>query len=202
MKTTTNIITLLIILAVAITVTGCAGLAESVIDPQGRTQRVQAQEKTKQDEAFAQHQQWLAQGKQADADKADADARARAAEAGAQADTAEAQADQARSKAFADLGEAIKDAGQNNTPVVVAIIAILLIAGWAVWNANQTTVAVAQSNGQPRLLPSPPAAQIVPPAVQRIADHHGLTPVHNGHIWTLQDEHGNIVQRQRLITSK
>ena len=177
---TTNIITLLIILAIAITVTGCAGLAESVIDPQGRTQRVQAQEKTKQDEAFA-------QGKQADA-------RARAAEA---------RADQARSKAFADLGQAVKDAGQNNTPVVVAIIAILLIAGWAIWNANQTTVAVAQS-GQPRLLPAPPAAQLiaVPPAVQRIADHHGLTPVHDGIVWTLQDEHGNTVQRQKLLTAK
>lgn len=193
MKATINTIVLLIILA---TVTGCAGLAESVVDPQGRTQRVQAQEKTKQDEA-------LAQGKQADADKADADARARAAEADAQADTAEAQADQARSKAFTDLGEAIKDAGQNNTPLVVAIIAILLIAGWAVWNANQTTVAVAQS-GQPRLLPAPPAAQLiaVPPAVQLIADRHGLTPVHDGLVWTLQDEHGNIVQRQKLLTAK
>ena len=179
MKATINTIVLLIILA---TVTGCAGLAETVVDPQGRTQRVQAQEKTKQDEA---------------------DARARAAEADAQSDTAAAQADQARSKAFADLGEAIKDAGQNNTPVVVAIIAILLIAGWAVWNANQTTVAVAQS-GQPRLLPAPPAAQLiaVPPAVQLIADRHGLTPVHDGIVWTLQDENGNVVQRQKLLTAK
>lgn len=173
------------ILSLALLLSGCAGLAESIADPAGYTARTQAKEKTEQDQASAESQRWLSEGKQADADKARSDSEARQAEADAQ--TAQAQAD-----AFAQLGNAIKEAGQpNNAPIIVAMILIVLTAGWAIWNARRTTVdAIAAT--RPQLQP--------PPSVLLIAQQTGLSPLHDGQRWLLLDEQGHVVQRQRLIT--
>ena len=179
----------ILIIALATLLTGCSGLAQSVVDSNGYTRRVEAVEKTEQERAFAQSQQWLAQGKaaesQARSDEAQAEAAARAAEA-------QAATDQANALAFASLGKAIQEAGEpNNAPVIVAMLLIVGFAGWAIWNSRQTTIqAIAAS--RPMLQP--------PPAVQMLADQQGLRPIHDGQRWLLVDELGKVVQRQKFIT--
>lgn len=174
-----------LLIFVALTASGCAGVAESIADPSGYTARTQAKEKTAQDQAFAESQRWLSEGKHADADKARSDSEARQAEADAQ--TAQAQAN-----AFAQLGDAIKEAGRpNNAPIIVAMILIVAIAGWAVWNARQVTVDTIAAT-RPQIQP--------PPSVLLIAQQTGLTPLHDGQRWLLLDEQGHVVQRQRLLT--
>lgn len=159
------------ILSLALLLSGCAGLTESIADPAGYTARTQAKEKTAQD--------------QADADKARSDSEARQAEADAQ--TAQAQAN-----AFAQLGNAIKEAGRpNNAPIIVAMILIVAIAGWAIWNARQVTVDTIAAT-RPQLQP--------PPQVLFIAQQDGLIPIHDGQRWLLLDEQGHVVKQQRLLT--
>lgn len=173
------------ILSLALLLSACAGVAESIADPAGYTARTQAKEKTAQDQAFAESQRWLSEGKQADADKARSDSEARQAEADAQ--TAQAQAN-----AFAELGNAIKEAGKpNNAPIIIAMILIVAIAGWAIWNARQVTVDTIAAT-RPQLQP--------PPQVLLIAQQSGLTPIHDGQRWLMLDDDGNVVKRQRLIT--
>lgn len=185
---------LLCALATIFLLTGCGGALQSVIDPEGYTRRTEAEQKTAQDSAFADSQRWLAEGKRADADAQRADAEARAAEASAAAQQAQAQAQAQQAQSYAEamtkLGEAVKDAAKpNNAPVIIAILAIVLIAGWAIWNQRQATVAIAN---RPLLAP--------PPDVKLIADSHGLTPIHDGQRWLLVDEAGHVIKRQRLIT--
>ena len=203
---------ILYIIATLFLLTGCGGTVQSVIDPEGYTRRTEAEQKTAQENAFAESQRWLAESKRAEADaqRADAEARAdaqradaeaRAAEASSAAQQAQAQAQQAQAQAMAQqsqsyaeamakLGTAIKDAAKpNNLPIIIAILAIVLIAGWAIWNQRQTAVAIAS---RPMLAP--------PPEVKLIADSHGLTPIHDGQRWLLLDEEGHVVKRQKLIT--
>ena len=192
---------ILYIIATLFLLTGCGGTVQSVIDPEGYTRRTEAEQKTAQENAFAESQRWLAESKRAEADAQRADAEARAAEASSAAQQAQAQAQQAQAQAMAQqsqsyaeamakLGTAIKDAAKpNNLPIIIAILAIVLIAGWAIWNQRQTAVAIAS---RPMLAP--------PPEVKLIADSHGLTPIHDGQRWLLLDEEGHVVKRQKLIT--
>lgn len=192
---------ILYIIATLFLLTGCGGTVQSVIDPEGYTRRTEAEQKTAQGNAFAESQRWLAESKRAEADAQRADAEARAAEASSAAQQAQAQAQQAQAQAMAQqsqsyaeamakLGTAIKDAAKpNNLPIIIAILAIVLIAGWAIWNQRQTAVAIAS---RPMLAP--------PPEVKLIADSHGLTPIHDGQRWLLLDEEGHVVKRQKLIT--
>lgn len=183
MKRLLFVITLLFLLS------GCGGTVQSIIDPEGYTRRTEAEQKADQEKAFAESQRWLAEGKRADAE-------ARAAEASAAAQQAQAQAmaqqSQSYAEAMAKLGESIKDAAKpNNLPIIIAIIAIVAISGWAIWNQRQATVAIASSH-HPMLSP--------PPEVKLLAESNGLTPIHDGQRWLLVDEAGNVVKRQRLIT--
>lgn len=193
---------LLFITTLLFLLSGCGGTVQSVIDPEGYTRRTEAEQKAAQESAFAESQRWLAEGKRADADAQRADAEARAAEAAAAAQQAQAQAQQAQAQAMAQqsqsyadamakLGLAIKDAAKpNNLPIIIAIIAIVAISGWAIWNQRQATVAIA--NSHPMLAP--------PPEVKLLAESNGLTAIHDGQRWLLLDEDGKVIKRQRLIT--
>lgn len=195
--------TFAIMAILAFVLSGCGGAAQSIIDPDGYTARTQAEQKTRQEEAFAESQRWLAEGRRAEADGQRAEAEARAAEASAAAQQAQAQAmtaqaeaqaeaDKVRSEAMARLGEAIRDAAKpNNAPIIVALLLVTLIAGWAIWNQRRATETVVTSN---RAMLSPP------PEVKLIADAHGLHPIHDGTRWLLLDVEGHVVKRQRLIT--
>lgn len=188
-------IAMLLLFVVALAVSGCSGTVESVIDPDGYTARTQAQEKSRQEEASAESQRWLAEGQQADADKARADAEARAAEAAAAAAQAQAEAQartaEANADAFAAAVEAVRQAAQpNNAPIIVAMILMVAIAGWAIWNARKTTVDTIAATRQLQ----------TPHSVLLAAQQHHLIPHHDGQRWLLCDEHGNVIKQQRLIT--
>ena len=174
----------LLLLAAGLMAAGCSGTAQSIIDPDGYTARTQAQEKTRQDEAFAQSQQWLADAERAKADAQRADAEARSAEANAAAAQAQAEA-QARS------AEAIRQAARpNNAPIIVAMILMVLVAGWAIWNARKVTVDTIAATRQLQ----------TPYSVMLAAQQYGLIARHDGQRWLLCDEHGKVVKQQRMLT--
>lgn len=175
----------IMIILMAIVLSGCSGVIESIADPAGYTQRQTAQADAKRADAEAR--------------RADAESETERSRSEAQREQAEAQeaasrsaADQANAAAFAKLGEAIKEAGQpNNAPVIVAMLLIAGIAGWVVWNSRQVTVQTIAASRPPMLSP--------PPAVKLLAEQQGLNAVHDGQRWLLVDEQGTVVQRQRLI---
>ncbi len=177
---------ILVVTLATLLCSACSGVAESLIDPEGYTRRVEAQEATEQKDAFAESQKWLAEGEQAKATQAQADADARAAEAAA-------DADKARSTAYAQFAKAIQEAGKpNNAPVIIAILAIVLLAGWAIWHSRQITIAVINQQPQHMLYP--------PMQVALLAEQYGLTPRHDGQRWLLVDKDGVVIQRQKLLT--
>ena len=174
---------------------GCSGTAQSIIDPDGYTARTQAQEKTRQDEAFAQSQQWLADAERAKADAQRADAEARSAEANAAAAQAQAEAQarsaEANADAFATAADAIRQAARpNNAPIIVAMILMVLVAGWAIWNARKVTVDTIAATRQLQ----------TPYSVMLAAQQYGLIARHDGQRWLLCDEHGKVVKQQRMLT--
>jgi len=189
--------------------TGCSGVAESIVDPAGYTQRSTAASNAQRSaaeaqKAFAESQKALAdseaersrseaQRAQADAQKAQALAKSETERAQfaaeAQARTAEAQ-----SKAFESAANSIVEAAaQNRNAVIFAIVVMGLLAGWMVHQSSR--VAIAASGQQPMH-----AMLSVPHAVQMIADSTETKPVYDGQRWLLIDSDGNVRQRQRLIT--
>lgn len=166
------------IILMALVLSGCSGVIESMIDPAGYTQRQTAQADARRSEADAERSR-----NEADTERSRSEA---------QRAQAEAQADRATAAAFAQLGDAIKAAGEpNNAPVIVAMLLIACVSGWAVWNSRQVTI---QTIAASRPLLSPP-----PAAVQLLAEQQGLNAVHDGQRWLLVDERGTVVKRQRLI---
>lgn len=202
------------VLVLGYALTGCAGVAESVIDPQGYTQRSTAQSDALRSQAeaqtaFAESQKALADSEaersRSEARRAEADARA--SEAQAAADQASAEADARAAEAQANFAtaaaKAIKDAANQNKGVL--IFAIALIAAMAVWmihNNTKIVLAVTQqhANRQPVMLPAPHVQLLgVPPDIQLIADRHELTPQFNGERWLLVDNDGNARFQQKLL---
>ena len=183
----------IMIIFMAIVLSGCSGVIESVVDPAGYTQRQTAQAEAKRADAEAQRAFAESQSALAESEAERSRSEAQRAQAEAQAAASRSTADQATAAAFAKLGEAIKEAGQpNNSPVIVAMLLIAGIAGWVVWNNRPvTTVQAIAASRPPALAP--------PPAVKLLAEQQGLNAVHDGQRWLLVDEQGTVVQRQRLI---
>jgi len=182
----------IMIVFMAIVLSGCSGVIESVVDPAGYTQRQTAQAEAKRSDAEAQRAFAESQSALAESEAERSRSEAQRAQAEAQAAASRSTADQATAAAFAKLGEAIKEAGQpNNSPVIVAMLLIACIAGWVVWNSRQVTVQTIAASRPPVLAP--------PPAVKLLAEQQGLNAVHDGQRWLLVDEQGTVVQRQRLI---
>lgn len=193
-------VTLLLTFAL-LALSGCGGVAESIVDPAGYTQRSMAQSEAQRaqaeaQQAFAHSQEALANSEaersRSEAQRAQAEAQASAAQAEAQARQVEAQA------AFAtEATEAVrKAAGQNGTAVIFGMILIALIAGWSVWNMQRVTVAASMAA-------QPPAQGLlsVPPQVQMIAEARGYTVsvAHDGR-WLLIDDQGVVKLRQKQLT--
>lgn len=179
----------LTIILLLFVLSGCGGIVESTIDPDGYTARSTADSdaaKAQADaqKAFAQSQQALAES---EAQRAQAEAQARQAESQAQAQAAQsnAQAEIAQADAFAEMGRQIKESGEaNKNLVLVAMLLLAGFAGFAVWNMQR--VATVQ--------------QLQPPqSVQLIAAEHGLYPAFDGQRWLLLDERGVVVKQQKLL---
>ena len=204
------------LLTLAFALTGCAGVAESMIDPQGYTQRSQSQSEALRSQAQAQQAFAESQKALADSEAERSRSEARRAEAEAQTAQAQAAADQANADADARAAEAqanfataatkaVKDAAAQNKGVL--IFAIALIAGMAAWmihNNTKVVMAVAQQQTRPAAAMLPQSAQgyiiAAPPSVQMIADAKGLRPQFDGERWLLVDREGVVRERQRLIT--
>lgn len=181
--------TFVLILIVAV-MSGCGGIVESTVDPDGYTARTQAKEKTAQDDAFARSQQWLAEQEKARADTAQADGQARQREADADIEKAKTDAAKATAAAFEAMGEQITSAASaNKNLVLVAMLLLVGFAAFAVWNMRQ--VADAATSQLPQLPPT---------LVRNIARQKGLYPMlgDDGR-WYLVDEIGNVKERQKLL---
>lgn len=186
--------TFVLILIVAV-MSGCGGIVESTVDPDGYTARTQAKEKTAQDDAFARSQQWLAEQEKARADAADADGRAREKEADADIEKAKTDAAKATAAAFEAMGEQITNAANaNKNLVLIAILLIVGFAAFAIWNMRRVTTVTMEA-----LVNRPPLQLPAPPQVILIAQRENLTPVQVDGRWLMLDEDGNVKKRQKIL---
>lgn len=195
------------LLTIALGLVGCAGVAESVIDPQGYTQRSQAQSEAlrsqaEAQQAFAESQKALAESEaersRSEAQRAQAEAQAAQAQAEAQAAQAQAQAEFA-----AAATKAVKDAaGQNKGVLIFAIALIAGMAAWMIHNNTKVVMTVTQQHAQPAAM-LPPIRQVqviaAPPQVKMIADSKGLHAHFDGQRWLLVDDEGVVRERQKLL---
>lgn len=198
------IVSVLAILAL----TGCAGVAESMIDPQGYTARSQAQSEAlrsqaEAQQAFAESQKAFAESEaersRSEAQRAQAEAQAERERSAAAQAQAEAQAAAAQAQAdFATAAtKAVKDAANQNKGVLV--FAIALIAGMAAWMIhNNTKIVVAVT--QQQAAASTSSRLLAPPyEVQLLANNSGCTPRHDGQRWLLIDQNGTVRYQQKLL---
>lgn len=193
-----------LVIFIAFTMSGCAGVAESIVDPTGYTQRSQSQSDAQR--AFAESQKALAES---EAERSRSEARR--AEAEAQTAQAQAQGQAAQAQAQAEFAtaatNAVKEAAAQNKGVLIFAIALIAgMAAWMIYNNTKIVVAVTSSPAyqqqQSVMLPPPTPAHIIgaPPAVQMIADRKGLRPQFDGERWLLVDDEGVVRERQRLIS--
>lgn len=197
------------LLTLAFVLVGCAGVAESIVDPAGYTQRSTAQSDAQRSQAEAQQAFAESQKALADSEAERSRSEARRAEAEAQAASAQAAADQASADADARAAEAqadfataatnaVKDAAAQNKGVL--IFAITLIAGMAAWMIhNNTKIVVAVTQQQGTYRPQSVVQLPPPPQVQMLADQHDLTPHFNGQRWILIDNDGTPRFQQKLL---